>query len=47
VATHLTSLSSPEIREITADDDLDAMVDLARRAFGPDAVADNPEAVER
>ena len=47
VATHLTSLSSPEIREITADDDLDAMVDLARRAFGPEAVADNPEAVAR
>ena len=47
MATHLTSLSSPEIREITADDDLDAMVDLARRAFGPEAVADNPEAVAR
>jgi predicted acetyltransferase len=47
VATHLTSLSAPDIRETTADDDLDAMIDLARRAFGPDAVADNPDAVAR
>ena len=44
VATHLTSLSSPDIRETTPDDDLDALVDLARRAFGPDAVSDGPDA---
>jgi len=47
VATHLTSLSSPDIREITPADDLDALIDLARRAFGPGAVADGPEAVAR
>jgi predicted acetyltransferase len=47
VATHLTSLSSPDIREITPSDDLDALIDLARRAFGPGALADTPEAVAR
>jgi predicted acetyltransferase len=52
VATHLTphsstGHSSPDIREIVASDDLDAIIDLARRAFGPGAVADGPEAVAR
>jgi predicted acetyltransferase len=47
VATHLTSLSSPDIRETTPDDDLDDLIDLARRAFGPDALADGPDAADR
>ena len=52
MATHLTphsstGHSSPDIREIVPSDDLDAIIDLARRAFGPAAVADGPEAVAR
>jgi predicted acetyltransferase len=47
VATHLTSQSGTDIREIGPGDDLDAMIDLARRAFGPGAGAGSPEAVAR
>ena len=35
VATHLTARGGTEIRELTSGDDLDALFDLARRAFGP------------
>jgi predicted acetyltransferase len=47
VATHLTSHSGTDIREIAPGDDLDALIDLARRAFGPAADADSPDAVAR
>ena len=47
MATHLTSHSGTDIREITPADDLDAIIDLARRAFGPGAGAGSPEAVAR
>jgi predicted acetyltransferase len=47
VATHLTSHSGTDIREIAPGDDLDAIIDLARRAFGPAAGAGSPEAVAR
>jgi len=35
VATHLTSRGGPEIREVAPGDDLEALFDLSRRAFGP------------
>lgn len=47
MATHLTSHSGTDIREIAPGDDLDAIIDLARRAFGPGAGAGSPEAVAR
>jgi predicted acetyltransferase len=47
VATHLTSHSGTDIREIAPGDDLDAIIDLARRAFGPGASAGSPETVAR
>lgn len=47
MATHLTSHSAPDIREITPTDDLDTIIDLARRAFGPGAATGSPEAVAR
>jgi predicted acetyltransferase len=47
VATHLTSHSGTDVREIAPGDDLDAIIDLARRAFGPGAGAGSPEAVAR
>ncbi|MBV9793010.1 MAG: GNAT family N-acetyltransferase [Actinobacteria bacterium] len=47
MATHLTSLSSADVRELTTGDDLDPLIDLARRAFGPGAVAEGPAAEDR
>ena len=47
MATHLTSQSGTDIREIAPGDDLDALIDLARRAFGPGAATGSPEAVAR
>ncbi|HEX4254947.1 MAG TPA: GNAT family N-acetyltransferase [Streptosporangiaceae bacterium] len=47
MATHLTSHSGTDIREIAPSDDLDAIIDLARRAFGPGAATGSPEAVAR
>lgn len=35
MVTHLTARGGTEIRELTSGDDLDALFDLARRAFGP------------
>jgi predicted acetyltransferase len=35
VATHLTSQGGTEIREVAPGDDLEALYDLSRRAFGP------------
>ncbi len=47
MATHLTSHSGTDVREIAPSDDLDAIIDLARRAFGPRASTGSPEAVAR
>jgi predicted acetyltransferase len=47
VATHLTSPAGTDIREIGPDDDLEALADLARRAFGPGAAAEHPVARAR
>jgi len=35
VTSHLTARGSAEIREVASGDDLDALFDLSRRAFGP------------
>jgi predicted N-acetyltransferase YhbS len=47
VATHLTSHTGTDIRAIGPDDDLDALKDLARRAFGPGATTEHPVALAR
>jgi predicted acetyltransferase len=47
VATHLTSHTGTDIRAIAPDDDLEALADLARRAFGPGATTSGPVARAR
>jgi predicted acetyltransferase len=47
VATHLTPRTGTDIREIGPDDDLEALADLAHRAFGPGAVTQDRAAAAR
>ena len=47
MATHLTPRTGTDIREIGPDDDLEALADLAHRAFGPGAVTQDRAAAAR
>jgi predicted acetyltransferase len=47
VATHLTPRTGTDIREVGPDDDLEALADLAHRAFGPGGLTQDPAALAR